>query len=257
MKTPISQKRLAANRANAVRSTGPRTAGGKARSAQNARRHGFTASSFAVLRIEDVNELSILRAEAIHVYAPVNSEELFAVERIALCKLSILRAARLEAGMFTDILNNSLNDNNIQPYVALDGALEADPVICREQIRAFALANGFNRTMARTNAFALFLRYQTLAERQYRRAVEEFTRLKRLRNELPNEPIIEPEFQEYKPITPPPNEPTAASETHEPEPPDDPDTYPPAADDPTPAPPLVADPPPPPDPPDPDRRPPS
>jgi hypothetical protein len=207
MKTPISQKRLAANRANAVRSTGPRTPEGKTRSAQNARKHGFTASSFAVLRIEDVHELATLRAEAIHVYRPVNSEELFAVERIALCKLSIFRAARLEAGMFTDVLDMSLNDNNVTPFVALAPGLAADPKLHTEQIRIFALANGLNRMMRGPNAFALFLRYQTLAERQYRRAVEEFDRLKRLRDELPNEPIEEPELEEMKAVTPQANEP--------------------------------------------------
>ena len=37
-----SARRLAANRANARKSTGPRTAAGKARSARNARRHGLT-----------------------------------------------------------------------------------------------------------------------------------------------------------------------------------------------------------------------
>ena len=39
-----SPARLAANRANALRSTGPRTAEGKARSSQNATTHGLTAS---------------------------------------------------------------------------------------------------------------------------------------------------------------------------------------------------------------------
>jgi hypothetical protein len=38
----ISALRLAANRANAQKSTGPRTAAGKMRAAQNARRHGLT-----------------------------------------------------------------------------------------------------------------------------------------------------------------------------------------------------------------------
>ena len=37
---------LAANRANAVKSTGPRTREGKARVARNALRHGFQARSF-------------------------------------------------------------------------------------------------------------------------------------------------------------------------------------------------------------------
>src|SRR5438105_11544511 len=52
-KPPVSEKQLAANRANATRSTGPRTPEGKARAAQNARKHGFTASTFAVVRLED------------------------------------------------------------------------------------------------------------------------------------------------------------------------------------------------------------
>jgi hypothetical protein len=38
----ISAAKLAANRANAKRSTGPRTAAGKRRSSQNARRHGLS-----------------------------------------------------------------------------------------------------------------------------------------------------------------------------------------------------------------------
>jgi hypothetical protein len=39
-----SERKVTANRANARASTGPRTRQGKIRSAQNARRHGFSVS---------------------------------------------------------------------------------------------------------------------------------------------------------------------------------------------------------------------
>ncbi|MGA2268535.1 MAG: hypothetical protein ABSH44_08715, partial [Bryobacteraceae bacterium] len=57
---PVSDKQLAANRANATHSTGPRTPQGKARSALNSRKHGFAASGFAVLRIEDLHAVANL-----------------------------------------------------------------------------------------------------------------------------------------------------------------------------------------------------
>ena len=45
----------------------------------------------------------------------------------------------------------------------------------------------------RSNTWPLFLRYKVLTEREYRRAIEEFERLKALRHELPNKPILEAE----------------------------------------------------------------
>ena len=43
----VSARMLAANRANAQASTGPRTAAGKARASRNAVRHGLTSRSWA------------------------------------------------------------------------------------------------------------------------------------------------------------------------------------------------------------------
>ena len=76
---PVSEKRLAANRANAARSSGPRTPEGKARSAQNARKHGFAATVYTVICAEDPQDVVQLRADLIAVYRPVNSQELFAL----------------------------------------------------------------------------------------------------------------------------------------------------------------------------------
>ena len=104
---PISEKQLAANRANAARSSGPTSPAGKARSSQNTRKHGFASANFTVVRLEDIQEVAHLRADLIACYKPVNSQELFALERMAIAQQQILRAARLESGLFTSCMNES------------------------------------------------------------------------------------------------------------------------------------------------------
>jgi hypothetical protein len=187
---PVSEKQLAANRANATQSTGPRTPEGKARSAGNARKHGFTAATFAVVRLEDLNEVDHLKADLVAVYQPVNAQELFAVERIALAQQALLRAARLEAGLFTTCLNTVL-DSSGQPFIPMSQELvgDGDIEVTRAQNRNYALAEGFERMTRTANTWSLFLRYQAQSERLYRRAVEDLERLQALRPNLPNEPI--------------------------------------------------------------------
>ncbi|HXB73259.1 MAG TPA: hypothetical protein VNY05_33790 [Candidatus Acidoferrales bacterium] len=199
---PVSAQQLAANRANAAQSTGPRSPEGKANSAQNARKHGFTASTFAVVRLEDVNEIAHLRDDAVAVYQPVNSQELFAVERIALAQQSMLRAARLESGIFTTCLNETVDQRDRPMVLMAPEMVDGDMEITRAQNRNYCLTEGFHSIARKSNAIGLFLRYQAQAERQFRRAVEEFDRLKALRPELPNEPIFEPQPEPTQPTCP-------------------------------------------------------
>jgi hypothetical protein len=198
---PITPKQLAANRANAALSAGPRTPEGKARSARNSVKHGFTASTFAVVRLEDVHEVAHLASDLVSVYQPVNSQELLALQRMALSQQAILRAARLESGLFTACLNETLEANDHPAFpmnqeLAGDGDIE----VTRAQNRNYLLGEGFLRLARQSNGWTLFLRYQAQAERQYRRALEDFDRLKALRpglpiQDLPNEPISPPEPQ--------------------------------------------------------------
>ena len=190
-KKPVSEKQLAANRANAAQSTGPRSPEGKARSAQNSRKHGFAASAFAVVRIEDVGDVGRLRDDLIACHQPINAQELFAIERIAIAQQALLCSARLENGMFTTCLNESL-DGHGKPLIGIAAELcQGDMEITRAQTRNYLLAEGFHRLIKYCGSWPLFMRYQVQTERLYRRAVEEFERLKALRNELPNEPILE------------------------------------------------------------------
>jgi hypothetical protein len=210
---PVSPKRLAANRANAARSTGPRTPQGKARSAQNARKHQFTGSTFAVVRLEDLQEIAHLRDDLIALYQPINSQELFALERVALAQHAILRGARLESGFFTTCLDQSFDNGGepirlMDPVIAGDGDIE----VTRAQNRNFLLGDGFHRMARESNSFSLLLRYQAQAERHYRRAIEEFDRLKALREELPIEPITEPDLEPKTTTYPdPPTNPNSQS----------------------------------------------
>jgi len=162
-----TDKQIAANRNNARKSTGPRTAAGKSQSAQNARKHGFAASTFTVSQLEAPDEVSHLRQDALDLYRPLNSQELYAVERVALCQSSLLRVARLEASLFSQCM--------------VEGAASADPNV--------ALAAGFQQATRKPHTWALFLRYQAQAERQYRRAIEELNRLRTQRAEFEEEEL--------------------------------------------------------------------
>ena len=67
--TMTSDRQIAANRANAQRSTGPRTPNGKTRAAQNALKHGLTATT-PVLPDEDPEAFAGLRQEVFEQYNP-------------------------------------------------------------------------------------------------------------------------------------------------------------------------------------------
>ena len=202
----VSEKQLAANRANAQKSTGPRSPEGKARSAKNALTHGLRAETYSILRLEDHGELDGLQSAAFEVYRPVNRQEVFAVERIALCQLSMLRAHRLETGTMIDALSSALVDRNT-PLFLLSPELTESKEDILQQNRNYALAEGLARMNMRSEHFARVLRYQAQADRQYRRAIEDFDRLKRLRTELPNEPIYTFQPPPPEPYTPPKPEP--------------------------------------------------
>jgi len=202
-KRPVSARQLAANCKDAACGTPPgpgtRTPASKPRSSRGtswaARRHGFAASDYAVVRLEDLEAVARLKSDLVAVYQPVNSQELFALERIALAQHALLRCARLESGLFTTCLNEAL-DRTGNPIVPMTEDLVGDLEITRAQNRNYALAEGFRRIAREGNTWTLFLRYQAQTERLYRRAIEEFERLKALRRELPNEPDFAAQAQE-------------------------------------------------------------
>src|SRR5207302_10929924 len=122
----------------------------------------------------------------------------------------------------TNCLDLYLNTNDV-PISPMHPELvgNGDIQITRAQNRNYSLADGFDRMAKQGNSFALLMRYKAQAERHYRRAVEDFERLKAQRQELQNEPISDLQPNENEPDYMPPAEPFFSEE---------PNPQPPAAD---------------------------
>jgi hypothetical protein len=154
-------------------------------------KHVFRGSSYAVVRLEGLTEIGNLKADAVSCYRPVNAQELFAVEHIAVCQQRMLRGARLESGLFTTALDYCLEqDGRTFRPMSENMVGNGDIEITRAQNRNFAAGEGMRRMVNESDVWSVMMRYQVNAERQYRRAVEDFDRLKRLRPEMPNHPNI-------------------------------------------------------------------
>jgi hypothetical protein len=95
----VSPRKLAANRRNASRSTGPRTPRGKRRSSLNALKHGMLAKDFVIPELEGKDAAAEFRA-LLHALtsdlAPRGAFELLLVEKIAVCTWRMRRLLRYE-----------------------------------------------------------------------------------------------------------------------------------------------------------------
>ena len=94
-----SERQVAANRRNAARSTGPRTAAGKLRSRQNAYRHGLTAET-VITSLEHSADYQAFETGLFDDYAPHGAVEHELVARLASLLWRLRRAARIETELF-------------------------------------------------------------------------------------------------------------------------------------------------------------
>ena len=99
-----SEKQIAANRANARRSTGPNTSSGKARSRMNAWKHGLRAEK-VVIAGEDAEDLQAIQRELWEEHQPSPGMESLLVERLAHYAWRMRRAVVVEAAFLKEGAN--------------------------------------------------------------------------------------------------------------------------------------------------------
>lgn len=93
-------RQVAANRANARKSTGPKTDAGKAVAARNATRHAILQRTVVATRHEDADALDALRESFAEELAPQGPLEAALVARIVDALWRLRRVQAAEVGMF-------------------------------------------------------------------------------------------------------------------------------------------------------------
>jgi hypothetical protein len=164
---PISEARLHANRINAAKSTGPKTPEGKARSAQNATRHGLLAQQILIGQ-ESPGDLQSLIDTFTEHFAPINAFERHLVEDLAASCWRMRRSWSIEKEM-------------------LEAAMSRQSA----PTQAARTAGAFGE-LARHPKLALLHRYETRLHLMYQRALNNLLRLRQLRppaSALPDIPI--------------------------------------------------------------------
>jgi hypothetical protein len=111
-----TEKQIAANRANAQKSTGPKTAAGKLRSSRNAYRHGLSCS----LRLDPV--ISAKAGAIAHALIGENPDEdkLRSAAEFAQAQLELQRIRSTRADLMAKIDLNQPDMHELQRLVALD-----------------------------------------------------------------------------------------------------------------------------------------
>ena len=192
-----TKRQIAANRRNARRSTGPRSAAGKAASSANALRHGLAAARAVVLPDEDGEAYERLRQGVIADLDPAGALQEALAQRIVVLLWRLDRAARLEAELFVHgrlavqraaLVSSAVRDSTASSLTALLGeasgarrealfqatrAIDADT---RQQAPS-AQVLVERRESAKT--FDRLARHEGTLQRALNRTLEDFSRLRR------------------------------------------------------------------------------
>jgi hypothetical protein len=175
-----SEARTIANRLNAQKSTGPRTAEGKAAVAQNAVKHGLSAQC-DVIRGEDQEEFDLYREEMFWELNPTGTMQSRLAERIVSLAWRLRRAERLQNEAFDALLTKETSSPLARLTRSLhgkeqdtgdSGGCDGDPALAQTVVRDFANSRVLDRLLMYERRIESSL-YRTMAELQKLRHTQE------------------------------------------------------------------------------------
>ncbi len=164
-----SEAQILANRLNAQKSTGPRTAEGKAAVSQNAVKHGLTGRS-VVVSGEDPGEFEFYRERMLDELEPVGEVELSLAERIVSLSWRLKRAEKLQAAAFDSLYAEQRHPlcETLEESQDADG----DSTLGRALVRDFADGRVLERMLMYERRIEQSL-YRTMAELKRHRILAE------------------------------------------------------------------------------------
>ena len=169
----LSERRLAANRRNAARSTGPRTAKGKARVARNAIKHGFFADP-ARWNAQQQREFTELFVALREDFQPQNERE---QDCVIIADSYMRMAAMLRYENFATLKYHQERECDLEARIAAADAAEAARLRAhREELRRAGL---WRPTIPGPRELKAIIRYEGRLDRTIRDAVAELENLQK------------------------------------------------------------------------------
>jgi len=178
-----SEARIVANRLNAQKSTGPRTAEGKAAVAQNAVKHGLSAQC-DVIRGENQEEFNQYREEVFWELNPAGVMQSRLTERIVSLAWRLRRAERLQNEAFDALLAKETSSplamftrslRGKEQDAGDSGGCDGDPALAQTVVRDFANSRVLDR----------LLMYERRIESSLYRTMNELQKLQRTQDQEP------------------------------------------------------------------------